>query len=281
MCQKKDGLDKLHNKLENDNMFKQRLLMTFILIPLVMGLIVYAPPPLFGGLMLVMILGMAYEWQQFFSLPEYDSTWMKTVLVFLGALLVAKFWHFFVYVDLLFWILALFAVVFYPKHQNKWAHSAQISGIGWLLLGVWMAILLDWQASPEGIEYLFCVLLIVWAADIGAYLAGRKWGQHKMIPKVSPGKSWEGLWGGFSLSMLVAYLEFLYIETTSLGLWLLVSFVTALISVVGDLWMSVLKRQAALKDTGHLIPGHGGLLDRLDSLLAAVPVFYFGIQFFG
>lgn len=278
---KKDVLDKLHNKLENDNMFKQRLLMTLILIPLVMGFIIYAPHPLFGGLMLLLMLGMAHEWQQFFSLPEYDSSWLKTGLVFLGALLVAQFWHFFIYVDLLFWILALIAVVLYPKYQNHWAHSAQISSIGWLLLGVWMAILLNWQASPEGIERLFCVLLIVWAADIGAYLAGRKWGQHKMIPEVSPGKSWEGLWGGISLAMLVAYLESFYIEPTSLGLWLLVSFVTALISVVGDLWMSVLKRQAALKDTGHLIPGHGGLLDRLDSLLSAVPVFYFGMQFCG
>lgn len=262
-------------------MFKQRLIMTLILIPLVLGLIIYAPHLIFLGMITILVLGMSFEWQQFFSLYFYDNPWIKTGLVFLGAILVSKFWYFFIYIDLLFWGFAIYAIVLYPKQQEKWAHSAGISFIGWLLLGVWMSILVEWQSSAEGIEFLFSVLLIVWAADIGAYLAGKKWGQHKMIPQVSPGKSWEGLWGGLSLAMLIAYLETIYIEPSSLFVWMLVSFATALISVVGDLWISVLKRHVALKDTGHLIPGHGGLLDRLDSLLAAIPVFYFGMKFFG
>lgn len=262
-------------------MFKQRLIMTLILIPLVLGLIIYAPQPLFLGMMVILTLGMSFEWQQFFYLPQYDLPWMKTGLVFLGAVLVAKFWHLFIYMDLFFWIFATYAIVLYPKAQAKWAHSAGICFIGWLLLGVWMSILVEWQSSVEGVEFLFSVLMIVWAADIGAYLAGRKWGQHKMIPQVSPGKSWEGLWGGVSLAMLIAYLETFYIDSVSLYVWMTVSLATALISVAGDLWISVLKRHVALKDTGHLIPGHGGLLDRLDSLLAAVPVFYFGMKFLG
>ncbi len=262
-------------------MFKQRLIMTLILIPLVLGLIIYAPQPLFLGMMVILTLGMSFEWQQFFYLPQYDLPWMKTGLVFLGAVLVAKFWHLFIYMDLFFWIFATYAIVLYPKAQAKWAHSAGICFIGWLLLGVWMSILVEWQSSAEGVEFLFSVLMIVWAADIGAYLAGRKWGQHKMIPQVSPGKSWEGLWGGVSLAMLIAYLETFYIDSVSLYVWMTVSLATALISVAGDLWISVLKRHVALKDTGHLIPGHGGLLDRLDSLLAAVPVFYFGMKFLG
>ncbi|MDQ5884790.1 MAG: phosphatidate cytidylyltransferase, partial [Pseudomonadota bacterium] len=243
--------------------------------------IIYAPQPLFLGMMVILTLGMSFEWQQFFYLPQYDLPWMKTGLVFLGAVLVAKFWHLFIYMDLFFWIFATYAIVLYPKAQAKWAHSAGICFIGWLLLGVWMSILVEWQSSAEGVEFLFSVLMIVWAADIGAYLAGRKWGQHKMIPQVSPGKSWEGLWGGVSLAMLIAYLETFYIDSVSLYVWMTVSLATALISVAGDLWISVLKRHVALKDTGHLIPGHGGLLDRLDSLLAAVPVFYFGMKFLG
>lgn len=262
-------------------MFRQRLIMTLILIPLVVGLIIYTPPMMFFGLMLILMLGMSYEWQQFFSLPAFNMTWMKTVVIFLGALLVAKFWRFFIYIDLLFWFFAIYCIVQYPNQTKKWAHCAAISFIGWLLLGVWMSILVDWQSSSEGIEFLFSALLIVWSADIGAYLAGRKWGQHKLIAQVSPGKSWEGLWGGLSLAMLIAYLETLYVEPSSLSWWMLVSFITAFISVFGDLWISVLKRHVALKDTGHLIPGHGGLLDRLDSLLAAVPVFYFGMKFLG
>ncbi len=262
-------------------MFKQRLIMTLILIPLVVALIIYANSWVFLGLMLLLILGMSYEWQQFFKLNEAYKPWFKTLLVFFGALLVAKFWTFFLYFDLAFWLLAIFIITQYPKHIQKWASSGFISTIGWLLLGVFGSILCEWQTSNEGIEFLFCVLFIVWAADIGAYLAGRKWGKHKMIPQVSPGKSWEGLFGGLGLALVVAYLEAIYMDPSSTLNWLIIALATAIISVFGDLWISVLKRHVNLKDTGHLIPGHGGLLDRLDSLLAALPVFYYGLQLFG
>jgi len=118
------------------------------------------------------------------------------------------------------------------------------------------------------------LMAIVWAADIGAYLVGKQCGEHKMIPQVSPGKSWEGLFGGLGLACIVGGVESIWLNPFSNFKWFSLVVLVALISVVGDLWMSLLKRRCQLKDTGHLIPGHGGLLDRLDSLLAALPVFY-------
>ena len=102
-----------------------------------------------------------------------------------------------------------------------------------------------------------------------------------MIPQVSPGKSVEGLMGGMLLVAILAACEIYYFDPFSALQWFVVSMITGLFSVFGDLWISLLKRQVGLKDTGHLIPGHGGLLDRLDSLLAALPIFYFGINILG
>ena len=144
----------------------------------------------------------------------------------------------------------------------------------WILLGVFAAIVINLQSDAYGKHELVAILMIVWAADIGAYLVGKRWGQHKMIPNVSPGKSWEGLFGGIGVALLVGGLETILMHPLSVLQWLGIVFITALISVIGDLWMSLLKRKCQLKDTGHLIPGHGGILDRLDSLLAAAPVFY-------
>jgi CDP-diglyceride synthetase len=128
---------------------------------------------------------------------------------------------------------------------------------------------------------MVCVLFLVWAADIGAYLVGRTWGCHKILPLVSPGKSWEGFIGGLVAVLLVAVIESIFIEPFYLSRWLLLAVITSLFSVVGDLWVSILKRHTGLKDTGFLIPGHGGILDRLDSLLAAAPIFYFGLKILG
>jgi phosphatidate cytidylyltransferase len=262
-------------------MFRQRLMMTLILIPLVLGGIIYAPPIGFISAMLLLLMGMSYEWQQFIYVPALKSHIFKTALIFLGSLLVAFFWSFFLYLDLIFWLLAIALIVNYPKYTQNWSNSGFISAVGWILLGIFVAIICEWQQTTEGVELLFCVLFIVWAADIGAYLFGRRWGRHKMLPVVSPGKSWEGLFGGMLVVLSVAYLESFYMVPESMFAWLSLAIVTGVISVFGDLWISVLKRNVDLKDTGHLIPGHGGLLDRLDSLLAAIPVFYFGSKLLG
>ena len=131
------------------------------------------------------------------------------------------------------------------------------------------------EYSPEGAFLLLAVCMLVWGSDIGAYFMGRKWGSSKLAPLVSPGKTWEGLLGGLVVGTGAC---FLILTWTTLfrhfSGWVVVGLVLcAIVSVLGDLFESALKRSAGRKDSGALLPGHGGLLDRLDSLLAASPVF--------
>src|SRR5690606_31230415 len=125
------------------------------------------------------------------------------------------------------------------------------------------------QSSPW---CLFCLFLLVWGADSGSYFVGRKFGKRKLAPNVSPNKSVEGLYGGIVTSMLiVTVVALLYLDMTwpELTLFLILSVVTVFSSVLGDLFESMIKRRAGIKDSGRILPGHGGVLDRIDSLLAA------------
>src|SRR5690554_893390 len=123
--------------------------------------------------------------------------------------------------------------------------------------------------------WLFYVLLLVWGADIGAYFSGRAWGRRKLAPAVSPGKSWEGVMGGMAVTLLLALLFAIWQGLgVAGGLGLVgVTAVVTLTSVLGDLLESMLKRFRGIKDSSNLLPGHGGVLDRIDSLTAAVPLF--------
>jgi phosphatidate cytidylyltransferase len=126
-----------------------------------------------------------------------------------------------------------------------------------------------------GAQLLMYVFLLVWAADSGAYFVGRQFGKHKLAPNVSPGKTIEGLIGGLLSAAVVSYFasQYFIIESDKLAIFFVGSILTTLVSALGDLTESVFKREAGLKDSSNLLPGHGGILDRIDSLTAAVPVF--------
>jgi len=134
------------------------------------------------------------------------------------------------------------------------------------------------HAPDKGPAWTLFVLVAIWAADTGAYFAGSRWGRRKLAPRISPGKSWEGLFGGLAMALVVAAasVPLLGLAWLQLPQLLLLVLVTVLFSVAGDLFESLLKRHAGAKDSSHLIPGHGGVLDRIDSLLAALPVFVLG-----
>ena len=123
------------------------------------------------------------------------------------------------------------------------------------------------------------LLTLVWVADIGAYFSGRRYGRHKLAPGISPGKTWEGVAGGLVLNALWISLVFLLSDGWGISYlsFLVLGLITSAISVVGDLYESILKREAGLKDSGKLLPGHGGVLDRIDSIIAATPVFISGL----
>lgn len=143
-----------------------------------------------------------------------------------------------------------------------------------ILLPAWQGLVFIKQ-QPLGNWLIMAVMVLVWGADIGAYFSGKAFGKRKLAPQVSPGKSWEGVYGGLLLSLVIAAVVGL-VAGWSIGqiiLGLLGAAVVVFISVVGDLTESMFKRQAGIKDSSNLLPGHGGVLDRIDSLTAAIPVF--------
>lgn len=179
--------------------------------------------------------------------------------------------------SILTWCFSLYWVKNFPAYDG-WYNKA-LSLIGAILIAAAVtAIFSVWQLSPWWLMYLFA---LVWIADSGAYFVGRKLGKRKMAPKVSPNKSIEGLFGGLACTaVLIIFVQsyFLNLTITQHFLFLLLSMLTVLASVQGDLFESMIKRRAKVKDSGNILPGHGGVLDRIDSLLAAAPVFATGLN---
>lgn len=178
--------------------------------------------------------------------------------------------------SILTWLLSIYWVKTYPDYDG-W-YNVSLHGIGIVLVSAAVtAIFSVWLNSPWWLMYLF---LLVWGADSGAYFVGRKFGKKKLAPNVSPNKSVEGLYGGILTSMfIVVAVASLYLDMTwpELCLFLILSVITVFSSVLGDLFESMIKRRAGIKDSGRILPGHGGVLDRIDSLLAAAPIFATGI----
>jgi phosphatidate cytidylyltransferase len=172
------------------------------------------------------------------------------------------------------WLLAFVAVLTYPRKFDM----GTVGAAGFVaLVPSWLLLVRLQGELPIGRDLAMTVLAIVWAADIGAYTFGRAFGRLKLAPAVSPGKTWEGVSGGVAAAAAAAWLAALAIGLPA-GSLLGIGIATALVSVVGDLAVSVLKRNVGLKDTGTLLPGHGGVMDRIDSLTAAVPVFVLGLM---
>ena len=178
--------------------------------------------------------------------------------------------------SILSWILSVFWVKNYPNYDGWYNPSLNV--VGFVLISAAVtAIFSVWHTSPWWLMYLF---LLVWGADSGAYFVGRKLGKKKLAPNVSPNKSVEGLYGGiFTAMLIVVVVEVVYLDLTFAQhiLFLILSVITVFSSVLGDLFESMIKRRAGIKDSGRILPGHGGVLDRIDSLLAAAPIFAAGM----
>ena len=178
--------------------------------------------------------------------------------------------------SILTWLVSIYWIKNFPDADNWYNVSLHL--IGFVLISAAVtAIYAVWHSSPWWLMYLF---LLVWGADSGAYYVGRKFGKKKLAPKVSPNKSVEGLYGGIATTviiMLVVQYSYLNLTALQLILFLILSVITVFASVLGDLFESMIKRRAGIKDSGRVLPGHGGVLDRIDSLLAAAPIFATGI----
>jgi phosphatidate cytidylyltransferase len=174
---------------------------------------------------------------------------------------------------LVFWTLSLLWLVFIPHRQSTVA--VFVAGVVAISVA-WMALARMALFDPHGSLWVLYGLLVVWVADSGAYFTGRRWGSSKLAPRISPGKTWAGLWGGLVASALLALLVAVACRLPIAQLVVLTLFVAGY-SVIGDLTESLCKRFAGTKDSGTLIPGHGGVLDRFDSLLAASPCLLLGV----
>ena len=184
----------------------------------------------------------------------------------------------------LWWLLSLGFVRGYPERMPWQPGRWGMTGIGLLMLVSTMLALWQLREMPNGPWRLLFLFFLVFAADIGAYLAGRNLGRRKLAPKVSPGKTLEGMAGGLLLCALWAACAgpwvFWLDSLAALAQLVLLSVVVAAFSVVGDLIESLFKRRAGVKDSGHILPGHGGMLDRVDSILAGAPLFALGLVVF-
>ncbi len=274
-------------------MLKYRLITALILIPLVIGALFLLPPAGFAIVTLVVCILSAWEWGQLAGFASRSQRiWLAVLCGFLLILMLLSlpaYQHSAhlsqvsgpLWLSMGWWITALLLVLTYPRSAEFWRNSRFLR----IIFGILTIIPFFWgmiALRQYGYEYnhnigawwLLYIMLLVWGADSGAYMFGKLFGKHKLAPKVSPGKTWEGLIGGLLTSALISWLFGRYVLLDIIPEKLLIcSVVAALASVLGDLTESMFKREAGIKDSGHLIPGHGGVLDRIDSLTAAVPVF--------
>jgi len=262
-------------------MLKLRIITALILMPLTLAALFYLPPYLFCILTGAITLIAATEWANLMELKTISRRFIYLAIVVALALFCARYILFPVILTVTFvwWLIAAVLVICYPRGSGWWGKSIILRGLMGLLVLVpcWVAINYIF-IQEEGRLALLYLFVLIWGADSAAYFVGKKWGKNKLAPLVSPGKSIQGLFGALVFTVLLAVITQVLcripMERWHWGIGL--SLLTVLFSILGDLFESMLKRNAGLKDSGNILPGHGGLLDRIDSLTAAAPVFAFG-----
>ena len=264
-------------------MLRQRIITAVILVPLVLGAIFLLPSTGFALVMAGVILIGAWEWGNMMGLQEYHHRFIYCFVIALAMLASHYLPPSLTYgVAVIWWSIAFKWVVSYPKDKNRWANPKMLGVMGIVVLSPAWRALVDIQALEDGSLVLLFVMGLVWAADTGAYFAGRKWGERKLAPEVSPGKSIAGLLGGLVSSMMLALVVLMTWDISAgSAAFLLLVLVTVLFSVLGDLLESMVKRHRGIKDSSNILPGHGGILDRVDSLTAALPIYATGLLMAG
>jgi phosphatidate cytidylyltransferase len=273
---------------------KYRIITAIILIPLVISAILFLNHGYFAAMLAIILLIGAWEWA---AIAGWQNTAQRIAFAALTGLVLAGLTYLIHHSERTL-MLSLAVVLLWWALDIIWVVLANVFGVdrvaltqsaapqvlkllvGWLVLcGLFVALIGLRQSEHYGPFYVLFLLILIWAADSGAYFVGRKWGRHKLAVNISPGKSWEGVAGAVVGTLIVSIGAGLYWgfgpgEQISL---LLVCLITVAFSILGDLTESLFKRQAHIKDSGHILPGHGGMLDRIDSLTAAAPVFLAGL----
>lgn len=251
---------------------------TAVILVIIVGVALFASdtPWLFVPLLAVGVTIAAHEWTKLMPAQRKPMHFVLLVLLLtMISLLFPKVWLIWWLMSVVIWLMALVWVWQYPTRTQWYGRRLMTMGVIILTAAI-TAMFYLWQQSPWWLMYVF---ILVWCADSGAYFVGRKFGKTKMAPNVSPNKSMQGLYGGLTVGMGVAlFISMYWLKYTGsvLLVFMLLSVMTIMASVLGDLFESMLKRRAGIKDSGTVLPGHGGVLDRIDSLLSATPIFALG-----
>lgn len=268
-------------------MLKQRVV-TASLMMLTFLIVLFGTPGgvfiLFSGC--VFLIG-AWEWSDLSGLRSFSQRVFYVVTCAVLAYIAYRLSHAATDLSLVkllligtcvWWAIALLWIQGFPSSAILWRPQPIRAAVGILvIIPSWLSVVYLMQHEDGALLVLLC-LLIVAAVDVGAYFSGRRFGSRKLAPLVSPGKTWEGVWGGLLLSLFVA-LAYVAVFSGSVQLVkvFMIAVPVALVSIVGDLLESMIKRERGIKDSGNILPGHGGVLDRIDGLLPAIPVFSLAI----
>ncbi len=260
-----------------------RILTAIVLVVVLAIVLLWLPAALALGALGVLTLAGAWEWSAFAGLARTPG---RAAYVAACAVLMSLLWAFaateggfrgVMVLALLWWVIAFLWVVMAPTRGRP--VLAGLAGLA-SLAPMWVAMARLYDAGLLGRELLIFALVLAWAADVGAYFGGRRFGRYKLAPRVSPNKTWEGVLGGLLTGSLVALAGHLWFGFDARA-FLPLCVAAMLASVVGDLTESMFKRQIGIKDSGRILPGHGGVLDRIDSLTAAVPILALGLTWIG
>lgn len=271
-------------------MLRQRLLTALVLIPLVIAGILLLDNGILAIAVGAMMLVGAWELARLANLSGVPAQ-MAFVGVMAVLMVVAWRWLQPSLIEPLQWLMTAWWVGTTLLLLSRRSELARVGGQriavlllgGIVLLSAWMSIVALHDTAPHGPRLVLFLFILIWVADSGAYFAGRAFGRRKLSPFVSPGKTWAGAVGAtFGAALSAAALTFSgWVGSPPLTALLLLCVLVTAVSIGGDLWESRLKREAGVKDSGNLLPGHGGMLDRIDSLLAAAPVFGLGVSLIG
>ena len=259
-------------------MLRTRIITAVVSLAILMAVLFVVPAVVAEIVIALVILVGAWEWSGFLGMKSNGGRYVYVAIIATLMALTVSVFDVYTYqilqVAFLWWFVAFIWTFFFPTPipaAIRWICGALV------LVPLYVALLALYKLSPQ---FLLFSLIIVWAADMGAYFAGKQFGRVKLAPAISPGKTWEGVFGGIAM---VAALSLAWAYYADLQVSVVLPFCLAVgaLSVVGDLTVSMFKRTAGVKDSGSLFPGHGGALDRVDSVAAAAPLFALGLNWLG